>query len=87
MGMKIRHHSPLAAAYTPVRLGELHAGARRGGLTSMSTDDSREKTGANIAPLKQAINLTGMGAAAGGIRGAMWGTLVGLVFLNLLIGR
>ena len=52
----------------------------------MSTDDSREKTGANIAPLKQAINLTGMGAAAGGIRVAMWGTLIGLLFLNLLIG-
>src|SRR5215813_3797521 len=52
----------------------------------MSTDDSREKTGANIAPLKQAVNLTRVGAAAGGIRGAMWGTLIGLLFLNPLIG-
>jgi uncharacterized membrane protein len=36
--------------------------------------------------LKQAINLTGVGAAAGGVRGAMWGTLIGLLFLNPLIG-
>jgi uncharacterized membrane protein len=36
--------------------------------------------------LKQAINLTGVGAAAGGIRGAMWGTLIGLLFLNPLVG-
>ncbi len=36
--------------------------------------------------LKQAINLTGVGAAAGGIRGAMWGTLIGLLFLNPLAG-
>jgi uncharacterized membrane protein len=36
--------------------------------------------------LKQAINLTRMGAATGGIQGAMWGTLIGLLFLNPLIG-
>jgi hypothetical protein len=53
MGMKIRHRSPLAAACNPVRFGELHAGARWGGLTSMSTDDGREKTGTNIATPKQ----------------------------------
>ena len=28
--------------------------------------------------IKQAVNLTTLGATAGGLRGAMWGTLVGL---------
>ena len=36
--------------------------------------------------VKQAVNLTAMGAASGGITGAMWGTLVGLLFLNPLAG-
>src|SRR5215475_132715 len=44
----------------------------------------RDQTGQ--VHLKQAINLTGMGAATGGLRGAMWGTLIGLLFLNPLIG-
>jgi uncharacterized membrane protein len=44
----------------------------------------RDQTGQ--VHLKQAINLTGVGAAAGGFRGAMWGTLIGLLFLNPLIG-
>src|SRR5215472_15555851 len=36
--------------------------------------------------IKQAVNLTALGAAAGGTRGAMWGALVGLLFLNPLAG-
>jgi uncharacterized membrane protein len=36
--------------------------------------------------LKQAINLTRMGAASGGLRGAVWGTLIGLLFLNPMLG-
>src|SRR5262247_3310899 len=36
--------------------------------------------------LKQAINLTRMGATTGGLQGTMWGTLIGLLFLNPLIG-
>ena len=36
--------------------------------------------------IKQAVNLAGAGAAMGGLRGAMWGTLVGLLFLNPLAG-
>ena len=36
--------------------------------------------------IKQAVNLTAFGAAGGGIRGAFWGTLVGLLFLNPLAG-
>ena len=36
--------------------------------------------------IKQAVNLAGVGAAMGGLRGAMWGTLVGLLFLNPLAG-
>lgn len=36
--------------------------------------------------LKQSINLVGVGAASGGLSGAMWGTLVGLLFLNPLAG-
>jgi uncharacterized membrane protein len=36
--------------------------------------------------IKQAVNLTAMGAAAGGTRGAMWGALVGLLFMNPLAG-
>src|SRR5499427_7763241 len=44
----------------------------------------REKGGK--VHIKQAVNLTRAGAAAGGLRGAMWGTLVGLLFLNPLAG-
>jgi uncharacterized membrane protein len=36
--------------------------------------------------IKQAVNLTALGASTGGLRGAMWGTLVGLLFLNPLAG-
>jgi uncharacterized membrane protein len=36
--------------------------------------------------INQAVNLTAVGAAAGGSRGALWGTLVGLLFLNPLAG-
>jgi len=36
--------------------------------------------------LKQSLNLTSMGARTGGIRGAMWGAFIGLLFLNPLIG-
>jgi uncharacterized membrane protein len=36
--------------------------------------------------IKQAVNLTAVGAATGGTRGAMWGALVGLLFMNPLAG-
>jgi uncharacterized membrane protein len=36
--------------------------------------------------IKQAVNLTAVGAATGGSSGALWGTLVGLLFLNPLAG-
>src|SRR6185503_5129659 len=36
--------------------------------------------------IKQAVNLTALGAAAGGSRGALFGTLIGLLFLNPLAG-
>jgi uncharacterized membrane protein len=36
--------------------------------------------------IKQAVNLTAIGAAAGGSRGALWGALVGLLFMNPLAG-
>ena len=36
--------------------------------------------------LKQSLNLTSTGAKTGGIQGAMWGTFIGLLFLNPLIG-
>src|ERR1700756_5001738 len=36
--------------------------------------------------IKQAVDLTASGAAAGGSRGAMWGAIVGLLFLNPLAG-
>lgn len=36
--------------------------------------------------LKQSFDLVGTSAALGGLRGAMWGSLVGLLFLNPLIG-
>jgi uncharacterized membrane protein len=36
--------------------------------------------------LKQSVNLVGMSAASGGLFGAFWGTLVGLLFLNPLVG-
>ena len=36
--------------------------------------------------IKQSVNLTGMGAAHGGLSGAIWGSLIGLLFLNPLAG-
>jgi uncharacterized membrane protein len=36
--------------------------------------------------LKQSVNLAGLGAASGGLSGAFWGTLVGLLFLNPIAG-
>jgi uncharacterized membrane protein len=36
--------------------------------------------------INQAVNLTAVGATAGGGRGALWGALVGLLFLNPLAG-
>jgi len=44
----------------------------------------REKNGKVY--IKQAVNLTKLGAAAGGSRGALWGAIVGLLFLNPLAG-
>ncbi len=44
----------------------------------------REKDGK--VHIKQAINLTAMGAASGGTSGMLWGTLLGLLFLNPLAG-
>jgi uncharacterized membrane protein len=36
--------------------------------------------------IKQAVNLTAVGAKTGAASGALWGTLVGLLFLNPLAG-
>ncbi len=36
--------------------------------------------------LKQSVNTVGIGAASGGLSGALWGSLVGLLFLNPLAG-
>jgi uncharacterized membrane protein len=36
--------------------------------------------------LKQSLNLVSAGAASGGLSGAFWGSLVGLLFLNPLAG-
>ena len=36
--------------------------------------------------IKQAVNLMAFGAARGGSMGALWGTLVGILFLNPLAG-
>lgn len=36
--------------------------------------------------LKQSVNLVGAGAASGGLSGILWGTLVGLLFLNPVAG-
>ncbi|ADZ68710.1 DUF1269 domain-containing protein [Polymorphum gilvum] len=36
--------------------------------------------------LKQSLNLTALGASSGLISGSLWGTLVGLLFLNPLAG-
>ena len=44
----------------------------------------REKDGKVY--VKQAVNLTAMGAAHGGMSGVLWGTLIGFLFLNPLAG-
>ena len=36
--------------------------------------------------IKQSVNMLSLGAATGGLRGALWGSLIGLLFLNPLAG-
>ena len=36
--------------------------------------------------IKQAVNMTALGAAQGGMWGVLWGTLVGVLFMNPLAG-
>jgi uncharacterized membrane protein len=36
--------------------------------------------------IKQSVSLVSLGATTGGLRGAMWGSLIGLLFLNPLAG-
>ena len=36
--------------------------------------------------IKQSVNLVSLGAASGGLSGAIWGSLIGLLFLNPLAG-
>ncbi len=45
-----------------------------------------ERDGDGKVHVKQAVNMTALGAASGGARGALWGTLVGILFLNPLAG-
>lgn len=45
-----------------------------------------ERDGEGAVHIKQAVNLTALGAAQGGTMGALWGGLVGLLFLNPLAG-
>jgi uncharacterized membrane protein len=45
-----------------------------------------ERDAAGKVYLKQAINMSKIGARAGGLHGALWGTLVGLLLLNPLAG-
>jgi uncharacterized membrane protein len=45
-----------------------------------------ERTKDGKAHIKQAVNMTAIGAASGGSLGALWGTLVGLLLLNPLAG-
>jgi uncharacterized membrane protein len=39
-----------------------------------------------VVRIKQSVNLVSLGAASGGLGGAMWGSLIGLLFLNPLAG-
>ena len=45
-----------------------------------------ERDGAGKIHIKQAVNLTAIGATSGGAWGVLWGGLVGLLFLNPLAG-
>jgi uncharacterized membrane protein len=45
-----------------------------------------ERTEDGKVHIKQAVNMTAIGAASGGSMGALWGTLVGLLLLNPLAG-
>ncbi len=45
-----------------------------------------ERDAEGAVHIKQAVNLTALGAAQGGTMGALWGGLVGLLFLNPLAG-
>jgi uncharacterized membrane protein len=45
-----------------------------------------ERTTDGKVHVKQAVNMTAIGAASGGSMGALWGTLVGLLLLNPLAG-
>jgi len=45
-----------------------------------------ERDSAGKVHIKQAVNLTALGATSGGTWGALWGALVGTFFLNPLAG-
>ncbi|RAI43775.1 DUF1269 domain-containing protein [Rhodoplanes roseus] len=45
-----------------------------------------EREASGQVHVKQAVNLTALGAATGVSRGALWGALVGILFLNPLAG-
>jgi uncharacterized membrane protein len=45
-----------------------------------------EREASGKVHVKQAVNLTALGAATGVSRGALWGALVGILFLNPLAG-
>jgi len=45
-----------------------------------------ERDADGVVHMKQAVNMTRLGAASGGLSGAFWGMLVGLLFLNPLAG-
>ena len=45
-----------------------------------------ERDATGTVHIKQAVNLTTAGAAMGGSRGAFWGALIGILFLNPLAG-
>jgi uncharacterized membrane protein len=49
-------------------------------ISTRSREASRHRAGT------QSINLVGIGAASGGLSGALWGSVVGLLFLNPLAG-
>jgi uncharacterized membrane protein len=61
---------------------------RRTNFRSRTTEDAgvveRDRDGK--VHIKQAVNLTALGAARGGSMGALLGTLVGILFLNPLAG-
>lgn len=78
----IAFDNPTQADETLTRLGQL----QREYLVDLEDAVVAIRDAEGKVRLKQSVNLVGAGAATSGLTGALWGSLIGLLFLNPLAG-